>query len=67
MRILIVNSIRKIGINPRQLFNRNELCFIHTKLLSEGDNLEQNRYDEFIKHLHEQSEEVHLRTLNSIL
>lgn len=33
----IRNSIRKIGINPRQLFNRNELCFIHTKLLSEGD------------------------------
>lgn len=63
----IRNSIRKIGINPRQLFNRNELCFIHTKLLSDGDNLEQNRYDEFIKHLHEQSEEVHLRTLNSIL
>lgn len=63
----IRNSIRKIGINPRQLFNRNELCFIHTKLLSDGDNLEQNRYDDFIKHLHEQSEEVHLRTLSSIL
>lgn len=63
----IRNSIRKIGINPRQLFNRNELCFIHTKLLSDGDCLEQNRYNDFIKHLYEQSEGVHLRTLNSIL
>ena len=44
----IRNSIRKIGINPRQLFNRNELCFIHTKLLSDGDNLERNRYNDFI-------------------
>lgn len=63
----IRNSIRKIGINPRQLFNRNELCFIHTKLLSDGDNLERNRYNDFIKHLNEHSEEAHLRTLSSIL
>lgn len=63
----IRNSIRKIGINPRQLFNRNELCFIHTKLLSDGDNLERNRYNDFIKYLNEHSEEAHLRTLSSIL
>ena len=63
----IRNSIRKIGISPRHLFNKNDLCFIHTSNLKDGNQQEQNAFDSFLKHLREDSESAHLMTIASLL
>ena len=63
----IRNSMRKIGINPHHLFNKNDLSFIHTAYLKSGNKQDQKAFDAFLKHLNEDSESAYLSTLASIL
>ena len=51
----IRHNFREEGINPRDLFSRNDLSIIETKLLDEGDEHEEEKFDIFLSHLEEDS------------
>lgn len=51
----IRHNFREEGINPRDLMSRNDLVFIETKLLDEGDEHEEEKFDMFLTHLEEDS------------
>ena len=51
----IRNNFREEGINPRDLMARNDLVIIETKLLEEGDEYEEDKFDLFLTHLQEDS------------
>lgn len=63
----IRNSMRKIGISPRHLFNKNDLCFIHTVNLKNGNKVDQRDFDAFLKHLMDESRSAYLSDLGSFL
>lgn len=51
----IRQNFREKGINLRDLFSRNDLTIIETKLLDEGDEHEEEKFDMFLSHLEEDS------------
>lgn len=51
----IRHNFREEGINPRDLMSRNDLVIIETKLLEEGDEHEEEKFDMFLTHLEEDS------------
>lgn len=54
----IRDNFREEGINTRDLMSRNELTIIETKLLNEGDEHEEKKFDTFLSHLQEDSKDA---------
>ena len=51
----IRDNFREEGISLRELMSRNDLTFLETKLLNEGDEHEVGKFDNFLAHLQEES------------
>ena len=54
----IRDNFREEGINLRDLMSRNELMFIETKRLDNGDEHEEDKFDRFLSHLEEDSKDT---------
>ena len=54
----IRDNFREEGINLRDLMSRNELMFIETKKLDNGDEHEEDKFDRFLSHLEEDSKDT---------
>lgn len=54
----IRDNFREEGINLRDLMSRNELMFIETKKLENGDEHEEDKFDRFLSHLQEDSKDT---------
>ena len=59
----IRHNFREEGINPRELMSRNDLVIIETKLLDEGDEHEEEKFDLFLTHLEEDSKQAEDRQI----
>lgn len=62
----IRNNFREAGINLRNLMQRNNLMFIETKLLSNGDGMELKKWNELLSHLKIDSREYMRRNHEQI-
>lgn len=66
----IKNNFREAGISLRELMSRNDLTFIETKRLRDGDEHEEEKLDLFLSHLEHDSratEEANLNRLAQML
>ena len=59
----IRHNFRVEGINPRDLFSRNDLAIIETKLLDEGDEHEEDKFNMFLSHLLKDSKDADERLI----
>lgn len=66
----IRDNFREVGINPRDLMQRNKVLFIQTSRLVKGDKFEQEKYKSFKEHLGEDckgKEDSAIRSLEQAL
>ena len=66
----IRNNFREAGINLRDLMQRNNMTFIETKPLNEGDGFELRKWNDLLAHLKQDSRETeqeNIRKLESML
>lgn len=60
----IRHNFREQGINSRDLMSRNDMVFIETKLVEEGDEHEEEKFDLFLTHLEEDSRGAEKRQIS---
>ena len=60
------DNFREEGLSLRDLMSRNDLTFIETKLLNDGDELEENKFDLFLSHLEEDSKDAENEKINKL-
>ena len=63
----IRDNFREEGISLRELMSRNDLTFIETKLLNEGDEHEESKFDRFLTHLEEDSKDAENKAVNQLV
>lgn len=60
----IRDNFREEDIGLRELMSRNDMTFIETKLLNEGDEHEESKFDLFLAHLEEDSKDAENETIH---
>lgn len=63
----IRDNFREERISLRELMSRNDLTFIETKLLNEGDEHEESKFDGFLTHLKEDGKDAEDKKIHKLV